>query len=98
MDIDESVEKGNYWLTGSQKFELMKGVSESLSGRVGILEMSSLSFAEKKGFKSKVFNPKRLEFNSFYTSKEIYEEIFKGGMPEYIFDNIDRNQFLMIIF
>ena len=93
MNIDESQEKGNYWLTGSQNFELMKGVSESLSGRVGILEMSSLSFAEKKGFKSKTFNPKNLEFNTFYTPNEIYEEIFKGGMPEYIFDNVDRNQF-----
>lgn len=48
MEVDESNEKGKYWLTGSQKFELMKNVSESLAGRVSILEMSSLSFSEKK--------------------------------------------------
>ena len=40
MEVDESNEKGKYWLTGSQKFELMKNVSESLAGRVSILEMS----------------------------------------------------------
>ena len=28
MDVDNSDEKGKYWLTGSQKFELMKNVSE----------------------------------------------------------------------
>lgn len=48
MEVDESNEKGKYWLAGSQKFELMKNVSESLAGRISILEMSSLSFSEKK--------------------------------------------------
>ena len=37
---------GMYILTGSQKFHLMKGVSESMSGRVGIIEMEPLSQAE----------------------------------------------------
>ncbi len=42
MDVDESNQKGKYWLTGSPKFELMKNVVESLAGRVSILSMSSL--------------------------------------------------------
>ena len=46
MDVDESNQKGKYWLTGSQKFELMKNVVESLAGRVSILSMSSLSYSE----------------------------------------------------
>ena len=33
---------GNFWLTGSQKFLMMKGLSESLAGRVGIFTLSSL--------------------------------------------------------
>lgn len=92
-DIDKSNEKGKYWLTGSQKFELMKNVSESLAGRISILEMSSLSYAEKKGFKSKIFNPNNISYNFNVTPEEIFEEIYKGGMPEYINDNLDRNQF-----
>ena len=39
-------EKGLYCLSGSQPFHLMKGVSESLAGRVRILEMSGLSLRE----------------------------------------------------
>ena len=30
MEIDNSNKSGMYWLTGSQQFQLMKGVSESL--------------------------------------------------------------------
>lgn len=37
---------GRYFLTGSQKFTLMKEVSESLAGRAAILEMETLSSAE----------------------------------------------------
>ena len=93
LDVDNSNEVGKYWLTGSQKFELMKNVTESLAGRVSILEMSSLSYAEKKGFKSKIFNPNDIKNNFTVTPEEIYEEIYKGGMPEYINNNLDRNQF-----
>jgi len=37
---------GRFILTGSQKFSLMQEVSESLAGRVGVLELEGLSFAE----------------------------------------------------
>jgi predicted AAA+ superfamily ATPase len=37
---------GQYLLTGSQKFTLMKGVSESLAGRADIVELGTLSLAE----------------------------------------------------
>ena len=40
---------GMYWLTGSQKFQMMNGVSESLAGRLAIFEMAGLSAAEKEG-------------------------------------------------
>jgi predicted AAA+ superfamily ATPase len=44
MIVDKRKEKGLFWLTGSQPFQLMKNVSESLAGRVGILEMQGHSF------------------------------------------------------
>lgn len=40
---------GQFLLTGSQKFSLMKNVSESLAGRADIVELETLSFAEIRG-------------------------------------------------
>ena len=48
MVIDKSKEKTLYYLTGSQQFNLMKDVSESLAGRVGILNLLGLRLREIK--------------------------------------------------
>ena len=48
---------GMYWLTGSQKFPMMKSVADSLSGRVGIFDLSSFSTAELEGRNASVFSP-----------------------------------------
>lgn len=77
---------GLYILTCSQKFHLMKGVSESLSGRVGIVEMEPLSQAEIKGWKEepfmydldKIMN-KCDERN--LSNTELYESIVRGFYP-----------------
>jgi len=37
INVDKEQKNGMYWLTGSQQFHLMKNVSESLAGRVGIV-------------------------------------------------------------
>jgi predicted AAA+ superfamily ATPase len=37
---------GRIFLTGSQKFELMRGVSESLAGRISVIDLSTLSASE----------------------------------------------------
>ena len=47
--VDQSEEKGRIVLTGSQTYHLMKGVSESLAGRIRILEMPGLSLRELSG-------------------------------------------------
>lgn len=93
MDVDENAEKGKYWLTGSQRFELMKNVSETLAGRISLVEMSSLSYAEKKGFNSKLFLPTKIKYNFTVSEDEIFKNIYEGGMPEYVNDKLDRNQF-----
>ena len=49
--VDESDERGQFILSGSQKLELMKGISESLAGRVSIFELSGLSMREIKKIK-----------------------------------------------
>ena len=44
--VDQSRQNGQFWLTGSQKFHLMQSVTESLAGRVAILELNGFSQAE----------------------------------------------------
>jgi len=44
--VDQSKQNGQFWLTGSQKFHLMQSVTESLAGRVAILELNGFSQAE----------------------------------------------------
>jgi predicted AAA+ superfamily ATPase len=46
LTADRSERKGQYFLTGSQSFPLMQGVSESLAGRAGILDLATLSADE----------------------------------------------------
>ncbi len=47
--VDRSRRPGQYWLTGSQKFHLMQGITESLAGRVAVLDLLGLSRAEIQG-------------------------------------------------
>src|SRR6202044_2221125 len=49
MAVDKERKPGMFWLTGSQQFNLMKNVSESLAGRVGILNLLGFSLAEEMG-------------------------------------------------
>ena len=44
--MDRSEESGQVVTTGPQTYQLMRGVSESLAGRIGILEMSGLSLRD----------------------------------------------------
>jgi hypothetical protein len=46
---DQERRPGLFWLTGSQQFHLMKGVSESLAGRVGVVNLLGFSQAELLG-------------------------------------------------
>lgn len=88
---------GLFWLTGSQKFKMMKGASESLAGRVAIFEMSSLSQREIEGKTSKLFNPnieiiKKQPF-AYKDVRDIYQRIFDGGMPKIIASKVNREKY-----
>ena len=87
MSVDESKNRGDYWLTGSQMFHMMKNVSESLAGRVGIVNLLGLSNSEINGSVSEPFtvSPVRLTRRCETAQKmrlnEIYERIFTGFFP-----------------
>jgi predicted AAA+ superfamily ATPase len=53
MSVDKEKRPGLFWLTGSQKFHLMKGVTESLAGRVAVLDLLGFSEKEKEGLAAK---------------------------------------------
>ena len=97
--LDGEDNNGMYWLTGSQKFKMMKDVSESLAGRIAVFDMSSLSAAELDGRGACVFQPaleklrERMQYCSSRNVHEIYERIFRGGMPKLIVSDMDRERF-----
>ena len=96
MGVDCSKRKGDFWITGSQVFRLMKNVSESLAGRVGIVNLLGLSDAEIYQEPSEPYQTdaarlmNRLSVRSRKGLNEIYYRIFKGSMPElYADENVD---------
>lgn len=96
MSVDNSGNKGDFWLTGSQAFHLMQNVSESLAGRVGIIHLLGLSDAEIHQEPSAPFQTnseylfKHLESHKKRGLNDIYRRIFRGSMPAlYADSNVD---------
>ena len=91
---------GDFWLTGSQTFHLMKNVTESLAGRAGIVRMQGLSNSEidATDFGPFTVEPQmlieRLNNAKGLTLPEVFERIFKGSFPR-LYENpdVDRKQF-----
>ena len=92
---------GMFWITGSQKFKMMKDVSESLAGRIAIFDLAALSAAEIDGRKASIFSPEisalkdRIKITSGKNIHQIYEDIFRGGMPLLRTTDLDRDRFYM---
>ena len=89
---------GMYILTGSQKFKLMKSVTESLAGRVGIINMSPLSFNEiisREDIPFEVDINKVASGQSYnMTIDKLFEQITKGFYPElYRNPDLDKDSF-----
>lgn len=96
IKVDEEQKRGMYWLTGSQQFKLMKNVNESLAGRVGIVNLNSFTYSEiNKNTNKAVFNPDNIIMNTRCVDvNELYETIFKGGMPElYNIPNMKKSHY-----
>lgn len=95
MRVDKDKTRGQYWLSGSQLFDLMKNVTESLAGRAGIVKMNSFTYSEiKQNTEKEIFDPENLKQKQYIDVNETFERIFYGGMPElYDIPDMDRNDF-----
>lgn len=96
---DNIPSNGLFYLTGSQAFQTMNQVSESLAGRVGILDLYGLTTREINAKDESFFLPdiKLLETKEKVkelNTLELYEKILKGSYPElYRNENIDANKY-----
>lgn len=87
VHVDKSHDPGAFWLTGSQVFKLMRGVQESLAGRVAVLSLTSLSQAEIYGAATEPFTVDlealavRSEAGKEADTEEIFARIYRGSMP-----------------
>ncbi len=88
IHIDKEGKAGDFWLTGSQIFKLMKGVQESLAGRVALLNLSSLS--QNEAYNRCKNQPFGINLDDLLKKQkqvapvgtpEIFRRIFTGGMP-----------------
>ena len=95
MEVDRDKSRGQYWLSGSQAFELVKGVTETLAGRVGIAKMNSFTYSEIMQNKDiGIFDLDNLEQKGYIDVNKVFELIFNGGMPElYDIEGMDRDEF-----
>ena len=92
--VDRNKVPGEFWLSGSQDFMIMRGVSESLAGRMGIVRMHPMIYEEAIGETKNLLSDysfdslksrqgSKLEINS------AFEYVFRGGMPAVLGMNDD---------
>jgi predicted AAA+ superfamily ATPase len=87
--LDKEKQKGQFYLSGSQQFAMMKNVSESLAGRLGLLNLPGLSLRELYGIP---FRDSFLPTDEFFCKREkmkadvpysdVWNVIHRGGFPE----------------
>lgn len=85
MAVDSQPEVcGQFWLTGSQQFKMMKGVGESLAGRVVVLPLGGITQAElsARNAEGPFSTARQLDPSvAFDGAETIYERIFRGTYP-----------------
>jgi len=94
--IDRDDKPGQYFLTGSQNLSLLKNVSESLAGRVIVLELGTMTLAERSGRagissrtwiedlfqkKAAALLKRRLRLPARDIEPTLFERIWRGGFP-----------------
>jgi predicted AAA+ superfamily ATPase len=98
IHIDKTGEKGAFVLSGSQRYEMMAGVTESLAGRINLIDLYGLSLREILGddFRGEFIptqeylkqrNPKTIKYS------EIWENIWRGFFPEIVTDGTNWSRF-----
>ncbi len=90
--IDKDRSPGQYIITGSQQWGVLKSISESLAGRAVFLDLESLSLSEISGKQDvKTFIPAWLDSPTVFltvapdrlpVNSNLYELLWRGAMPE----------------
>jgi len=101
LAVDRNPLPGSVWLTGSQSFPLMKGVSESLAGRVAILNL--LGFSSREANRHAADTPPFLPGQAMKARagaatptglNSIYDRIWRGSFPALVTGRVrDRDLF-----
>lgn len=95
MVLDNTDQRGNFFLTGSQKLQLMENVSDSLAGRVSVMELDGLSLRE---IYTVDFNRHFVPSQEYIGAREacirpydadIWQIIHRGSYPE-LYENPER--------
>jgi len=98
MLSDSSDERGRVWMTGSQQYNMMENVTESLAGRVVIIDMLGLSIYEREGlgleqkpFLPSATPPAKLKRRNI---PDTFKIIWQGSYPDVIYrDEKSRKDF-----
>jgi predicted AAA+ superfamily ATPase len=98
IHIDKTGAIGAFILSGSQRYEMMSNMTESLAGRVNLIDLYGLSMREILGddFREEFLptqeylkkrNPKPLKYN------DVWENIWRGFFPEIVESGTDWSRF-----
>ena len=92
---DQTSNETLYYFTGSQAFQTLKNVSESLAGRIGILELHPFSTREIYGLQEDCFIPnidslKKKEALNYEPLCKVFDRILKGSYPA-LYNNTENN-------
>lgn len=102
MRIDAARRPGDFWLTGSQQFAMMRGISETLAGRVAIVNLLGFSQREARGLGLGLppFLPtidgihERERALTAEAPDALYARIWRGSLPELVARGaVDRDLF-----
>ena len=95
--LDRERKKGQFFMCGSQQFKMMKGVSESLAGRIGHVTLLGFSLREAYGIEC---NTPFLPTEEYFAERksqlanisydDVWQRIHRGSMPE-LHSNPDFN-------
>ena len=88
--VDQEPEK-KYILSGSSNFALLKKVSQSLAGRIGVFELMPLSIAEAKNEDVNITNVDTLLYNGLYPAVCSGKNIPKFLYPSYVKTYLERD-------
>lgn len=87
--LDSSRRKGQFFMCGSQQFHMMKNVTESLAGRLGLVTLLGFSLREMHGVSfdrpfiptDEYFNARKADLAKI-SYNDVWKTIHRGSMPE----------------